>query len=142
VLAASREGLADPHLGAYQSPPDLWRARASLAAPILQDRTRPDAVICFDDKLALALLDALRDANLRVPEEVAVVGFDDIPFAALSNPRLTTVAQPSADMGRLAASMLLDWLERGQPPASVTLPVEVVIRESSLHHATIRSRVA
>ncbi len=142
LLAASREGLAEPHLRPYHSPPDLWRAGATLVAPILQDRTRPDAVICFDDKLALALLDAMRDASLRVPEDVAVVGFDDIPFAALANPRLTTVAQPSAEMGRLAAAMLLDALELGQAPASVTLPVEVIIRESSLHGATIRSRVA
>jgi LacI family transcriptional regulator len=142
VLAASLEGLAEPNLRPYPSPPDLWRAGATLAHPIVQDRTRPDAVICFDDKLALALVDAMRDANLRVPEDVAVVGFDDIPFAALANPRLTTVAQPSAEMGRLAAAMLLDSLEHGEAPASVTLPVEVITRESSLHGATIRSRVA
>jgi LacI family transcriptional regulator len=91
----------------------------------------PDAVVCYDDKLALIVMDALRSLGLRVPEDVAITGFDDIPFAALSNPRLTTVAQPAAEMGREAVRMLLTAIDTGDMPPSMHLPVQLVIRESS-----------
>src|SRR6266849_1625783 len=130
VQAAARDTDVEPRLRQYTAGPDGWRSGKSLATPILQDRSHP-----------LAVIDALRDVNLRVPADVAVVGFDDIPFAALANPRLTTVAQPSGEMGRLAAAMLLEALEHGQIPPSVTLPVELMIRESSLRRA-VQSRVA
>ena len=86
---------------AFDVSDQAWRHPDQVAAelgPVL-----PEAVICYDDKLALALLDGLRGRGVRVPTDVAVVGFDDMPFAALSNPRLTTVATPAVPMGRLAA---------------------------------------
>lgn len=91
----------------------------------------PDAVVCYDDKLALALMDALRDIGLRVPEDVGVVGFDGIPFAAISNPRLTTVGVPSAELGKRAAELLLEAIHTGALPDGVLLPVEIVVREST-----------
>jgi LacI family repressor for deo operon, udp, cdd, tsx, nupC, and nupG len=96
-----------------------------------EDRARPDALLCYDDKLALAAMDSLRTNGLRVPDDLAVVGFDDIPFAALANPRLTTVAQPSVDMGRLAVEMLLSSIQQDEMPPSVSLPVRLVVRQSS-----------
>jgi LacI family transcriptional regulator len=92
----------------------------------------PDAVICYDDKLALALLDGLRRRGLGVPRDVAVTGFDDIPFARLANPRLTTVATPVVEIGRLAARSLVGAIDSGQLPPPVVMPVELVIRESSV----------
>jgi len=142
VQAAARDTDVEPRLRQYTAGPDGWRSGKNLATPIIQDRSHPDALICFDDKLALAVIDALRDVNLRVPADVAVVGFDDIPFAALANPRLTTVAQPSGEMGRLAAAMLLEALEHGQIPPSVTVPVDLVIRDSSLRSRAVQARVA
>ncbi len=94
-------------------------------------RERPDAVICYDDKLALNTIDALRAHGLRAPRDVAVVGFDDIPFAAIANPRLTTVAQRSVEMGRMAVTMLRGALETGTIPRSVTFSVQLVVREST-----------
>ena len=91
----------------------------------------PEAVICYDDKLALALLDGLRSQGASVPGDVAVVGFDDMPFAAISNPRLTTVATPTVEMGRLAARTLIGAIGSGELPAPRVLPVKLVIRESS-----------
>ncbi len=142
VHAAARTSDVVARLRHYSSGVHGWRSGKDLAAAIVQDRLRPDAVICFDDKLALALMGALRDVNLRVPDDMTVVGFDDIPFAELANPRLTTVAQPSAEMGRLAAAMLLEAVENGHVPPSVTLPVELVIRESSLRSRAVQTRVA
>jgi DNA-binding LacI/PurR family transcriptional regulator len=94
-------------------------------------RDRPDALICYDDKLALHTIDALRALGVRVPEDLAVVGFDDIPFAAIAHPRLTTVSQSATEMGRVAAGMLCRAIEAGALPPSVTLPVRLVVREST-----------
>lgn len=100
-----------------------------IAALVTQDL--PDALICYDDVLALAMLDGLRGAGIRVPDDVGVVGFDGIPFAAISNPRLTTVVTPSNDLGQLAASSLISAIETGVLPPAVVLPVELVVREST-----------
>jgi DNA-binding LacI/PurR family transcriptional regulator len=113
----------------YVGGADGWLNGAAVAARVAQDR--PDAVVCYDDKLALAVMDGLRGLGVRVPDDVAVVGFDDIPFAALANPRLTTVAQPSAEMGRRAVGMLLGALESGNLAKSEIHPVRLVVRESS-----------
>ena len=108
---------------------DAWRAPAELAAEIVADL--PDALVCYDDKLALALLDALRDLGIRVPRDVGIVGFDGIPFAGISNPRLTTVDVPSAEIGRLAAASLIKAIHDGVLPDGVLLPVAFVVREST-----------
>jgi DNA-binding LacI/PurR family transcriptional regulator len=113
----------------FRAAADAWRAPDELARRIAADL--PEALICYDDKLALALMDSLRALGISVPDEVGIVGFDGIPFAATSNPRLTTVATPSAELGRLAASALVGAAERGQPLPSALLPVELVVREST-----------
>ena len=92
---------------------------------------RPDALICYDDKMALHLLDALRREGLRAPDDLAVTGFDGIAFAAISNPRLTTVVQPAELLGETAANALFDAIEIGTPPPDLTLPVTLAIRGSS-----------
>ncbi|MDQ6433825.1 LacI family DNA-binding transcriptional regulator [Mesorhizobium sp. LHD-90] len=94
-------------------------------------RERPDALLCYDDKMALHMLDALRRADVSVPDDLAVTGFDGIPFAAISNPRLTTVIQPADLLGETAAGALFDAIENGTPPPDVTFPVTLAIRGSS-----------
>jgi LacI family transcriptional regulator len=93
---------------------------------------RPEALICYDDVVALGMMDALRGRGLRVPDDIAIVGFDDIPFAGIANPRLTTVAQPSEEIGRKAVFMLLSGLRSGELPPSIVLPVRLIVRESSI----------
>src|SRR6478736_3589669 len=87
-----------------------------VAAKIRQ--SRPDVVVCYDDKTALLLMDELRAAGVRVPHDVGIVGFDDIPFARISNPRLTTVSQRADDLGRSSVGLLLSAVERGKLPAT------------------------
>jgi DNA-binding LacI/PurR family transcriptional regulator len=108
---------------------DAWRHPRSLAEAIAADL--PEALVCYDDKLALALIDALRDFGVRVPGDVGVVGFDGIPFTAISNPRLTTVTTPSGEMGRLAAASLIGAIEDARPPEGRLLRPELVVREST-----------
>jgi LacI family transcriptional regulator len=102
---------------------------AALAAEVAA--ARPDAVMCYDDKLALELMDALRRHGVRVPEDIGIIGFDGIPFAEISNPRLTTVAVPSEEIGRRAAAFLIEAVHAGVLPDGIVLPVEFVVREST-----------
>ena len=92
-----------------------------------------DAVICYDDRIGLHLLDAMRLEGVEVPGHIAVTGFDDIPFAAIANPRLTTVAVPTSVIAREAAR----WLttvddQHAIVPAHTLFPVRLVPRESTL----------
>ena len=113
----------------YLSEGEVWRAPDELAATIAADL--PEALVCYDDKLALALMDALRSLGIHVPRDVGIVGFDGIPFAGISNPRLTTVAVPSAEMGSAAASSLIDAVQLGPLADAVIMPPALVVREST-----------
>ena len=125
VLAA---GLAPARI--FKAGPEGWRAPGRIAAQVARDR--PDGLICYEDKLALALMDSLRGVGIEVPRDLALTGFDGIPFAALARPRLTTITTPMAEMGRLAAQMLFDAIDDGEVGPSVVLPVELTIGESTL----------
>jgi LacI family transcriptional regulator len=92
----------------------------------------PDAVFIASDAMALGALRALNEAGKRVPEDVAVVGFDDIPSAAHMDPPLTTIRQNIYKLGQLAAGTLMQTLNNGKtPPHGLVLPTELVIRASS-----------
>lgn len=90
-----------------------------------------DAVFCASDMIASGALRALLDAGLHVPDDVAVVGFDDMPFAATTNPPLTTVHQPIDELGRRAAELLISLIE-GEPVPSkhVMLTAHLIVRSS------------
>lgn len=91
----------------------------------------PSAIFAIADMLALGALRAIKDLGLRVPQDVALVGFNDIPTAALVDPPLTTVAAPAVELGRAAMSMLRDLIAGEKPPAErVVLPTRLVIRKS------------
>jgi DNA-binding LacI/PurR family transcriptional regulator len=91
------------------------------------------ALVAFNDISAIGAMRALRDANLRVPEDVSVIGFDDIQAAAYLTPRLTTLRQPLRRMGEIAAEQLLARLSNGTRPRSEQISVdpELIIREST-----------
>jgi DNA-binding LacI/PurR family transcriptional regulator len=96
---------------------------------LLMHSPRPTAVVCFNDLTALGVLFAIRNAGLRVPQDISVIGYDDIALAAYTEPPLTTIAQQSHEMGSLAMRLALDLLA-GKEVASVTLPAALVQRES------------
>lgn len=91
------------------------------------------ALFAFNDMSAIGAVQALRDTGLRVPLDVSVVGFDDIPAAAYQNPALTTVRQPLRRMGELAASTLLERIERGGDTAArrISVEPELVVRKTT-----------
>ncbi len=93
---------------------------------------KPDAVFAINDAMAVGAIRYLREQGLRVPEDVAVVGFDDAPIAASYKPALTTIAQPIAELGRQAVDMLVQQIDQ-QPeePLTQVLTSELIIRESA-----------
>lgn len=92
---------------------------------------RPDAVFVASDAMAFAAMRAIQEAGLCIPEDIAVVGFDDIPTAATSQPPLTTVRQPIQRTGSVAAEMLIERIERPETQTCrIVLPTELVIRSS------------
>jgi len=104
----------------------------SAIAGLLAARVEFDAVFAHNDLSAVGALRALRAAGLRVPSEVAVVGFDDVPLAAVTEPALTSVHQPLREMGMAAGQMLLSHVQ-GVPtaPARLVIPTTLTVRESS-----------
>jgi LacI family transcriptional regulator len=90
------------------------------------------AIVCYNDEAAIGAIRALMNHGLRVPEDVSVVGFDDIQSAAFHNPSLTTIRQPLNQMGVVAARILLQRI-RGDETSEDTVPIlpELVIREST-----------
>jgi len=91
----------------------------------------PDAVFAASDIMAVGALRAIREAGLRVPEDIAVTGFDDMPFAARTDPPLTTVRQPIQRTGALAAETLIDLIDHpDSQPRRVVLPTDLVVRVS------------
>lgn len=116
----------DFSLGSGAAIADRWLALAE----------RPSAVFCASDAMACGFIGALHQRGVSVPDDVSVVGFDDIEIAAHFVPSLTTIAQPRALIGETAARTLLALLENGRTTeaarsVSQTLPVRLIARESS-----------
>lgn len=109
---------------------DMWGLYA--AQRLLDLPEPPTAIFATSDQQAIGVLRACADRDLRVPEDLSVVGFDDIPLANLVRPRLTTIRQQTAVLGRLAVSRLLERLEAAsEPPVRRTVPGELLVRRSS-----------
>lgn len=103
---------------------------ASVFREIMQSSPRPTAVLCANDVLAVGALREARRMGIRVPEEVSIVGFDDIELAQVTYPELTTVHVPHREMGHHAARTLIDHLENGTPIRSHELVADIRFRAS------------
>jgi LacI family transcriptional regulator len=104
---------------------------------LLEAGERPDAVFASNDMMALGAMDAVREAGLRVPDDIALAGWDDISVAALMTPALTTVAMPKRQLGAAAAELLARQIPQGGRHAHVRqkFAAELVVRQSSLSTA-------
>jgi len=90
------------------------------------------ALFAFNDLAAIGAIRAIDEAGLRVPDDISVIGFDDIPNAAYTRPSLTTVRQPLLEMGEIAARTLLDRIEkRSEYVPEIAIEPQLVIREST-----------
>lgn len=104
-----------------------------MAKQVLAIAPRPTALFAANNFIAIGAYRALRDAGLRVPEDMAMVAFDDLPSTLVLEPFLTVAAQPAYEMGRRATELLLERLAGDGPPncQEIVLPVEIIQRRSS-----------
>ena len=106
--------------------------RATLT--LLDSNQRPDAIFAVSDRIAVGAMLALRERGIRMPQDIALVGFNDEPLAKLLTPSLSSVSQPAFELGRMAAQLFVEQMNSDtiQPPKTVMLKPALMVRESSL----------
>ena len=109
-----------------------------LTDGLFQMQNSPDGLVVVSDRLALGAIAALRRKNIKIPEDVAIVSFNDEPICTIVTPSLTSVAQPTFEMGKMAVTLLINQIENpdslGKPEVRV-FKTELKIRESSLRNS-------
>ncbi len=120
----------NPDLVVRSSSWELSAARENIRVLLDERQVKPDALIAFNDLLARWTMEALQERGIRVPRDIAVVGYDDIEAYRFLTPPLTTVHLPIAEKVRLATEMLFDKLAGQSIPEHVTLPTRLVVRRS------------
>jgi LacI family transcriptional regulator len=109
---------------------------AEATVKLMSEPVRPDSICCVNNRVTVGVLGALGRLGITVPDDLAVIGFDDFELSDVVRPRLTMVRQPAIDLGMQAATLLIDRIEgvESGPPRAVILPVEVAIRDSCGTH--------
>ncbi len=126
---ADEAGLPAPYVehGRFSIPSGTAMARAAMSRV-----PRPTALFAANNFIAIGVMHALEELGLRVPEDVALVGFDDLPEPMVTFPFLTVAAQPAIEMGQRAVALLLErQADPGAPAQDIVLPTQLVIRRSS-----------
>ena len=109
-----------------------YKSGFDLANLILELEERPTAVFSGNNLLTLGALEAIHSKNIKIPEEISIIGFDDMPWSISLNPPLTAVRQPGFDIGRKAAEMLYERIANpSKKNESVILDTELMIRKST-----------
>lgn len=97
---------------------------------IARMKNRPTAILCYNDKIALRVIDNLRKENITVPEDMSIVSFDDSYLAVSSNIKLTTIKHPKQEMGIRAAKCIVDMIEGRIDKPQFVYPAELIVRDS------------
>ncbi|MEO1204319.1 MAG: substrate-binding domain-containing protein, partial [Pseudomonadota bacterium] len=124
--AAAAENVEIPTRRIFHIPDNTHALGYQAARDALTRSPRPTLLLCMSDRIALAAIQAARHLGYRVPQDVRITGFDDIPEAATHHPSLTTVHQQSIDKGRIAAEIY----QGKRLEQSLVLPTELITRES------------
>jgi len=131
------------HLGKYPACNERTMAENGYEAAqeLLAQKRSFTALVAFNDASAIGAIRALKDAGLRVPEDVSVIGVDDIPQSSFTVPRLTTIRQPLSSMGELAAETLLEKISGNTVgPQLLTVQPELIVRESTAPCGKVRRK--
>ena len=124
--------IGEAPVGRGLSPEMHYREGYDYGKRLLATSRDFSAFFAFNDISAIGAMKAFSDAGLRVPEDISVIGFDDIEIAAFHNPGLTTVRQPLHEMGETASRLLLDWLAGARPDSAVvTVEPDLIVRSST-----------
>jgi LacI family transcriptional regulator len=134
-LQGYRDALADHRLPAHEnrvrfgdfSPESGYAGMQSL----LQKKPYPQAVFVASDVVAIGAIAAIHETGLRIPQDIALVGFDDVPLARYLDPPLTSVHLPTREMSRLASQMVVDLIQGRTPEKpQILLKTDLVVRKS------------
>ena len=131
--AIKRSGKADVELGVHVAPSLNTVGGIEAARQLLATKPRPTAVFCVNDLIALGVLQVALEMGLRIPQDLAIVGYDDIEYAAAVSHPLSSVRQPRRLIGQTAAKLLMEEAEAGEDHEhqQVVFKPELVIRQSS-----------
>ncbi len=130
IKAAMQDaGLAPEKLHIIETPYSIENGALAFAE-LMTKHPRPTAIFGGNDVLAIGALRQAKTMQLAVPQDVSIVGFDDIELAQIADPALTTVHVPHREMGRKAALALVNMLREGKSPPHLALDVEVVLRDT------------
>lgn len=131
AAACAAHGLDWAGVAVLESARNAETGGADAARALLTRTPRPTAVLAMSDRLALGAMQAAAELGLRIPRDLSIVGYDDIPAAATADPPLTTVRQSHRDKGRRAGRQVLAALEGRRTRQLGVLPTELVVREST-----------
>jgi LacI family transcriptional regulator len=102
---------------------------------LLEEPLKPDAIFCANDTTALSVIIYLQEHGIRVPEDIAIVGFSNEPFSEVVTPSISTIKQPGFEMGKIAAELIINQINSQRPTTkfkTIVMPTELVVRKSSL----------
>lgn len=128
--------VTDPSNDSYGNDVELT-AGTIIANKFIEGNCDATAILCINDMVAFGLIQTLMQSGVRVPEDVSVIGFDDIPFASVYTPSLTTVRYPSEQTGRLAAMMLIDSISsnKGLDALEMQLTPQLIVRQTTMERS-------
>ncbi len=115
---------------------DKDRHPQSMLRELLLSDSPPTAIVCYNDQLAVSLLDTIRDLGLRIPEDLSIIGYDDSFLATATEIKLTTIEHPKSALGERAANLLISQLEKGTVTTikETLYPPKLIIRQSTMEH--------
>jgi GntR family transcriptional regulator of arabinose operon len=136
TVDARAAGVLGAHLATGLQPSRGWNEHIDPTDPqqveVVLKKSSPDGIICANDKTAAELMQSLLKLNVKVPKDISVVGIDDVRYARLLHPALTTVHQPCELIGTVAMEAMMDRMTHpGLPPRHIMLGAEMVLRQSS-----------
>ncbi|WP_170603890.1 LacI family DNA-binding transcriptional regulator [Ruegeria arenilitoris] len=127
--AMQMHGLSPETLSIVETPYEIENGAEAFEHLIAEDN-RPTAILCGNDVLAVGAVRQAEKMGLRVPDDISITGFDDIELARIVQPGLTTIHVPHREMGRKAASELIEMIEHSKPGQSIRLDTKIVSRHS------------
>jgi DNA-binding LacI/PurR family transcriptional regulator len=143
-IEGARRALAEYHLTpspAYIVECQEWSVQCGYEAArdLLAKSPEITALFCHNDWMAVGAYRALREANLRIPEDVNIIGYDDLPICQFLDPPLASVSQPSQGLGRLVAQLVMNTIEQAEPfRQDMLVPAELIVRGSVMAPALVR----
>jgi DNA-binding LacI/PurR family transcriptional regulator len=138
AAAIEDAGLAWEDVPVYEAAENVPEQGRIAGEVLLSREPRPTAILTLSDQLALGVFEAAKKMGLSIPEDLSVVGFDDVPEASRTEPALTTVYQPHVEKGLLAGRMLVAQLRGEEPQSPQPLPTRLVVRGSTAQPKTGR----